>query len=144
MAEEISKRFRVFRGRTRRPRVEFMDGPERVYVYEDGNLRLEIPVPPLDVFAAFVRELDKLGAEGADAEDYVTTLARALWVLRQQPRKRGLFRTRYGMPEVDEEAALNFLKEKVRRADVALTSLAPALFGLVEYIIRNDDKLRGV
>jgi hypothetical protein len=42
------------------------------------------------------------------------------------------------MPEVDEEAALNFLKEKVRRADVAFTSLAPALFGFVQHVIGSE------
>jgi len=38
---------------------------EQVYVYEDERLRLEVPVPPLDVFLAFVRELERLGAAGA-------------------------------------------------------------------------------
>jgi hypothetical protein len=137
MAEEVRKKFGIFRGRARRPKFELKDNPARVSVYEDENLKLEIPVPPLDVFAAFVRELDTLSTEDADAEKYLTTLARAFWLLHRRPKA-------WELPEVDDEAALKFFKEKVRRADVALTSLAPALFGLVEYIIRNDDKLRGV
>jgi hypothetical protein len=83
---------------------------------------------------AFVRELDKLGAEPANAEKYVRVLARAFWVLHRRPGKRGLFREKYVVPEVDEEAALTLLKGKLRRGDVALKSLAPALFGLVEYV----------
>jgi MoxR-like ATPase len=132
MAEEVGKKFGIFRGR-RRLKVELADSPERVYVYEDEQLRLEIPVPPIDVFSAFVRELDKLGAEDADIERYVTTLARAFWLLHHRPR-RGLFGKRYELPEVDEEAALKLLKEKVRRADVAFMSLAPALFGFIKHV----------
>jgi len=139
MAEEVSRNFGIFRGRTRRPKFELKNKAPRVYVYEDENLRLEIPVPPLDVFLAFVRELDKLGAEGANAEGYVTTLARAFWLLHQKPRERGLFRKRYVVPDVDEEAALNLLKEKVRRGDVAVKSLVPAMFGLVEYVVGKND-----
>ena len=43
------------------------------------------------------------------------------------------------MPAVDEEAALTLLKEKVRRGDVAVKSLAPALFGLVKYVVGRND-----
>jgi hypothetical protein len=134
MAEGISKRLGIFRGRARRPKFELMDKAPRLYVYEDDNLRLEIPVPPLDVFLAFVRELDKLGTEDADIEKYLTTLARAFWLLHQRPWKRGLFGKRYELPEVDEDAALTLLKEKVRRGDVAIKSLAPALFGLLRFV----------
>jgi hypothetical protein len=114
--------------------VELKGDAPAVYVYEDENLRLEIPVPPLEVFLAFVRELDKLGAEDADAEKYVTILARAFWLLHQRPRERGLFRKKYVVPEVDEDAALTLLKGKVRRGDVAVKSVAPALFGLLKYV----------
>lgn len=141
MAEEVSRKFGIFRGRARGVKVELKDNVPRVYVYEDENLRLEIPVPPLEVFVAFVRELDKLGAEDADAEKYVTILARAFWLLHQRPRKRGLFRKKYVVPDVDEEAALNLLKEKVRRGDVAFKSLGPALFGLVNYVANGSEEL---
>jgi len=139
MAEEVSKKFGIFRGRARRPKSELKDSSLPVYVYEDERLRLEVPVPLIDVFLAFVRELDKLGAEDADAEKYVTILARAFWILHQQPRRRGLFRTRYEMPAVDEKEALTLLKDKVRRGDVAVKSLVPALFGLVEYVASKND-----
>jgi hypothetical protein len=134
MAEKVTKKFGIFPGRAHRPEFELKDSPPQVYVHEDENLRLEIPVPPLDVFLAFVCELDKLGAEGVDVESSVTTVARAFWLLHQRPRRRGLFRKRYAVPEVDEEAALKLLKEKMRRGDVAVKSLAPALFGVVEYV----------
>ncbi|NIT36769.1 MAG: hypothetical protein GTN49_09750 [candidate division Zixibacteria bacterium] len=134
MAEEVSKSFGIFRGRARGVKVELKDKTPPAYVYEDENLRLEIPVPPLDVFLAFVRELDKLGAEGIDVESSVTAVARAFWLLHQRPRRRGLFRKRYAVPEVDEDAALTLLKVKVGRGDVAVKSLAPAMFGLLKYV----------
>lgn len=138
MAEEVSKSFGIFRGRARGVKVELKVKAPPVYVYEDENLRLEIPVPPLDVFLAFIRELDQLGAEDVDAEKSFAILARAFWVLHQRPRRRGLFRKRYVVPEVDEDAALTLLKEKARRGDVAVKSLAPALFGLVRYITQKE------
>ncbi len=55
MAEEVNKNFRIFRGRGRGVKVELKDNAPPAYVYEDENLRLEIPVPPLEVFLAFVR-----------------------------------------------------------------------------------------
>jgi hypothetical protein len=138
MAEKVTKEFGIFPGRARGVKVELKDNAPRVYVYEDENLRLEIPVPPLEVFLAFVRELDKLGAEDAYAEKYVTILARAFWLLHQRPRTRGLFRKSYVMPEVDEEAALTLLKREVRRGDVAVKSLLPALFGLAKYVATEN------
>jgi len=140
MAEEVSKKFGIFRDRVPGVKVALKDKAPRIYVYEDDNLRLEIPVPPLEVFLAFARELDRLGAEDADVESFVTVLARAFWLLHQRPRKRGLFRTRYEMPAVDEEEALTLLKEKVRRGDVAVKSLAPALFGLIRYIAQEESE----
>lgn len=131
----------LFRKRSPRVIVELKDiAVERVYIYEDENLRLKIPVPSLDVFLAFVKELDRLGAEAADAEKYVTVLARAFWLLHQRPRRKGLFHKRWAMPEVDEEEALTLLKKKVRRGDVAVKSLVPALFGLVRYITQKEQE----
>ena len=138
MAEEVSKSFRVCRGRARGVKVELKGNAPPAYVYEDDNLRLEIPVPPLEVFLAFARELDRLGAEEADVESFVTVLARAFWLLHQRPERRGRFRKRYVVPDVDEEAALNLLKEKVRRGDVAVKSVTPALFGLVQYVATEN------
>jgi hypothetical protein len=138
MAQTLGTNSGIFSRRARGVNVELKVDAPAVYVYEDDNLRLEIPVPPLDVFLAFVRELDKLGAEDADAEKYVTTLARAFWLLHQRPRKRGLFRKSYVMPEVDEEAALTLLKREVRRGDVAVKSLLPALFGLAKYVATEN------
>ena len=124
----------MFRGPAPGVKVELKGNAPPVYVYEDENLRLEVPVPPLDVFLAFVRELDKLGAEGVDVESSVTAVARAFWLLHQRPLRKGLFRKRYVVPEVDEEAALTLLKVKVGRGDVAVKSLAPAMFGLLKYV----------
>lgn len=134
MAEEGRKNSGMFRGPAPGVKVELKGNAPPAYVYEDENLRLEVPVPPLDVFLAFVRELDKLGAEDADAESNVTVLGRAFWVLHQRPRRKGLFRKRYAVPEVDEDAALTLLRVKVRRGDVAVKSLAPAMFGLLKYV----------
>ena len=139
MARTLGANSGIFRRRARGVDVELKGDAPAVYTYEDENLRLEIPIPPLDVFLAVVRELDKLGAEYADIERYGTTLARAFWLLHQRPRRRGLFRKRYVMPVVDEEAALTLLREKVRREDIAIRSLIPALFGLVEYAVGKND-----
>ncbi len=110
---------------------------EQVYVYEDERLRVTIPVPSLEVFEAVVRELERLGPELTDIHEYVTILARAFWLLHQRPR--GLFawlrRKKYVVPEVDEAAALELLRKRIPRADVVVTSLAPALFGLLERVM---------
>jgi hypothetical protein len=127
--------FPLFGRRAPAVKVELKEAAlKQVYVYEDENLKLEIPVPPLEVFLAFVRELDKLGAEGVDVESSVTTVARAFWLLHQRPLRKGFFRKRYVVPEVDEDAALTLLRVKVRRGDVAVKSLAPAMFGLLKYV----------
>lgn len=137
MAEEVRKSFAIFRGRGRGVKVELNDRPLPVYVYEDERLRLEIPVPPFKIFLAFVKELDRLGAEPADAEECVTILARAFWLLHQRPRRWGPFRRRQEMPTIDDDAALKLLNKKVRRSDVAFKSLVPALFGLVRYVTQK-------
>jgi len=114
---------------------------EQVYVYEDERLKLTIPVPSLEVFEAVVRELERLGPEVRDIHEYVTILARAFWLLHQRPRRRGWWgwwrRNKYVVPDVDEKAALELLYKKVRRADVAVKSLAPALFGLLEHVMHK-------
>jgi hypothetical protein len=55
MVQTIGTNSGIFRSRARGIGVELKSDAPAVYVYEDGNLRLEIPVPPLDVFLAFVR-----------------------------------------------------------------------------------------
>lgn len=129
--------FKLFRRRGPVVTVELKEAAlKRVYVYEDENLKLEVPVPPLDVFLAFVRELDKLGPEAADAEGYVTILARAFWLLHQRPKETGfLWRPRSRAPKVDEDEALKYLEVKVKNLEVALLSLPSALFGLVRYVV---------
>jgi hypothetical protein len=143
MAQTLGINSGIFRSRAPGVGVELKGGVPAVYVYEDENLRLEIPVPPLEVFLSFVRELDKLGAEDADVEKYLTTLARAFWLLHQRPRLKGLFRKKYVIPEVDDEVARKLLNSKVRRCDVAVKSLPPALFGLVEYCVGVHVKRKG-
>jgi hypothetical protein len=113
---------------------------EQVYVYEDERLRLTIPVPSVEVFEAVVRELERLGPDVADIHEYVTILARAFWLLHQRPRRgwwARLRRSKYVVPDVDEKAALELLYKKVRRADVAVKSLAPAFFGLLEHVMHK-------
>lgn len=136
MAEEVSRNFGIFRGRASGVKVAIKDNPPRVYVYEDENLRLEVPVPTLEVFVAFVRELDKLGAEDADAEKYVTILARAFWLLHQRPKVTGILWWRQtAAPKVDEREARALLEREVRSVEVALVSLTSALFGFVNYVM---------
>jgi hypothetical protein len=135
MAEKISKRFGISRGRARRPRVELAERPAQVYVYEDEVLKIEIPVPPLDVFVAFVRELDKLGGEDADVEKYLTTLARAFWVLHRRPGRRGVLRRRYKLREPSDDEAGAFLVGIFPRVDLVLESLSKALAGFVTYVL---------
>jgi hypothetical protein len=113
---------------------------DEVYVYEDERLRFQTRVPHIKVFLAFVRELDRLGAEGDEAEAQVTVLARAFWVLSQRPKRKGFIKKRCVMPEVDEEAALGLYRAKFPRAKVAAASLAAALFGLVEFVTRDENE----
>ncbi len=111
---------------------------EQFYVYEDERLRLAVPVPSLEVFEAVVRELERLGPDLTDLHEYVTILARAFWLLHQRPERRGFlsrFRRRRDLREVDEAAALELLRKRIPRADVVVTSLAPALFGLLERVM---------
>ncbi len=108
---------------------------DEVYVYEDERLRFQIRVPRIEIFLAFTRELDRLSAVPEDAETQVMVLARALWVLRQRPKRKGFLRKRCVMPEVDEEAALEFYRAEFPRAKVAAASLAAALFGLVKFVM---------
>jgi hypothetical protein len=110
---------------------------EQVYVYEDERLRLTIPVPSLEVFEAVVRELERLGPELTDIHEYVTVIGRAFWLLHHKPERRGFlpgFRRRL-LREPSDDEALKFLEEKVKRADVVIKSLAPALFGLIEFVM---------
>jgi hypothetical protein len=113
---------------------------DEVYVYEDERLRFQIRVPHIKVFLAFVRELDRLGAVPDDAEAQVTVLARALWVLRQRPKRKGFIKKRCVVAEVDEEAALGLYRAKFPRAKVAAASLAAALFGLVEFVMCDKNE----
>jgi hypothetical protein len=111
---------------------------EQLYVYEDERLRLTIPVPSLEVFEAVVRELERLGPDLTDLHEYVTILARAFWLLHQRPGRRGVFarfRRRRVLREPSDDEALKLLEKKVKRADVAIQSLAPALLGLVEHVL---------
>ncbi len=117
---------------------------EQVYVYEDERLRLTIPVPSLEVFEAVVRELERLGPDVTDIHEYVTVLARAFWLLHQKPARRGgLFRRRRVLREPSDDEALKLLEKKVKRADVAIKSLAPALLGLVEHVMYKKKEEAG-
>jgi hypothetical protein len=110
---------------------------EQLYLYEDERLRVTIPVPSLEVFEAVVRELERLGPDLTDIHEYVTVIGRAFWLLHQKPARRGFlpgFRRRVLREPTDDEA-LKFLEEKVKRADVVIKSLAPALFGLIEFVM---------
>jgi len=145
MAEKVTRTFGIFRGRRAGVKVELKEAAQkRVYVYEDENLRLEIPVPPLEVFLAFARELDRLGAEDADVESFVTVLARAFWLLHQKPKEVGfLWWRRTAAPKVDEREARGFLESEVKSVEVALVSLAPALLEFINHVMgggRADGK----
>jgi hypothetical protein len=111
---------------------------EQVYVYEDERLRLTIPVPSLEVFEAVVRELERLGPDLTDIHEYVTVIGRAFWLLHHKPARRGflpVFRRRRVLRDPTDDEALEFLEEKVKRADVVIKSLAPALFCLIEFVM---------
>ena len=98
---------------------------EQVYVYEDERLRLTMPVPTLEVFEGVVRELERLG-EAADADAYVSALARAFGLLYRGAEGKGA--------AVCDEG-LKLLAREVPRADVILTSMREALFGLVASVV---------
>ena len=106
---------------------------EQVYVYEDERLRLTIPVPTLEVFEAVVRELERLGPDLQDVQEYVTVLARAFWLLQRNHTFR----------EPGDDEALRFLERAVPRADAVLTSVREALFALVESVAGKRGGGRG-
>jgi hypothetical protein len=97
---------------------------EQVYVYEDERLCLTVPVPTLEVFEGLVRELERL-SDAADVDAYVSALARAFGLL---------FRGTEGNGSAVYDDELKLLAREVPRADVALTSVREALFGLVESV----------
>jgi hypothetical protein len=108
---------------------------EQVYIYEDPYLKLLIPVPPLDIFKAFVAELKKLGPEVKDEREYITILARAFWLLHQRPERRGLFRRRHALREPSDDEAERFFYENLRGAKLITTSARRAFDGLVGYVL---------
>jgi len=122
-------------------KLELKENAGRVYVYDDENIRLEVQVPPPEVFQAFTKELDRLGSAADNVEKYVTVLARAFWLLHQRPRKRGLFRKRCVVPEIDESRCLYLLSSVFPDVKTIFGSLPGALFGLVRYV-GPDEKRR--
>jgi hypothetical protein len=108
---------------------------DQVYTYEDRYLKLLIPVPPLDVFEAFVAELKKLGAGVRDEREYMTILARAFWLLHQKPRECGLLRRGSRVPKVDEAAARRLLARAVPNAAVIAESLRDALLSFAAFVL---------
>lgn len=109
---------------------------EQVYIYEDPYLKLLIPVPPLDIFEAFVAELKKLGPEVKDEREYITILARAFWLLHQRPKgRRLLWRRRSRVPKVDEAAARRLLVRALPNANVIVESLRDALISFVGFVL---------
>ncbi|HUU57052.1 MAG TPA: hypothetical protein VMW93_06910 [bacterium] len=107
---------------------------EQVFVYDDERLTFTIPVPSLDVFEAVVRELERLGPDLKDVQEYVTVLARAFWFLCPPPERRGFLRRNRPWREPGDDEALRFLERAVPRADAVLTSVREALFALVECV----------
>jgi hypothetical protein len=126
----------------RRPavKVELKENAGRVYVYDDENVRLEVQVPPPEVFRAFTKELDRLAPAADNVEKFVTVLARAFWLLHQRPRKRGLFRKRCIVPEIDESRCLYFLSSAFPDVKTMFKSLPGALFGLVRYAAPEEKR----
>jgi hypothetical protein len=116
----------------------------QVYTYEDRRLKLHIPVPPLDIFEAFVAELKKLGPGVKDEREYITILARAFWLLHQKPRERGfLWRRRSRVPKVDEAAARRLLARAVPDAGVIAESLRDALISFAGFVLGKKKTREG-
>jgi hypothetical protein len=117
---------------------------DQVYTYEDRYLKLLIPVPPLDIFEAFVSELKKLGPGVKDEGEYITILARAFWLLHQKPRERGfLRRQRSRVPKVDEAAARRLLVRAIPNAGVVAESLRDALISFAAFVLGKKKDLLG-
>jgi hypothetical protein len=109
---------------------------DQVYTYEDGRLKLVIPVPPLDIFEAVVAELKKLGPGVKNEWEYITILARAFWLLHQRPKdSRFLWWRRSRVPRVDEAAARRLLVRAVPNAAVIAESLRDALISFVGFVL---------
>jgi hypothetical protein len=122
------------RGRVRVEAGRLAD--EQVFAYEDERMRLTIPVPSLEAFEAAMRELERLGPDLADVQEYVTIIARAFWYIYQRPAsaRRGLLRRGRPWREPSDDEPLLFLARLVPNADAVLASLREALFALVECV----------
>jgi hypothetical protein len=116
---------------------------EQVYTYEDPYLKLLIPVPPLDIFEAFVAELKKFGPGIKDEREYITILARAFWLLHQKPRECGLLRRGSRVPKVDEAAARRLLFRAIPNASVIAESLRDALISFAGFVLGKKKDLLG-
>ena len=84
IAEEYGDKIRL-----RKPVPLWRIHSPRQFVYEDERCTFVIPIPRLDVFAAFYEELQHIqtldGVEDAD-EQFFDVLARAFVLLWQRPR----------------------------------------------------------
>ncbi|MGD8717916.1 MAG: hypothetical protein PVH29_03740 [Candidatus Zixiibacteriota bacterium] len=117
---------------------------DQVYTYEDRHLKLLIPVPPLDIFEAFISELKKLGPGVKDEGEYITILARAFWLLHQKPRERRIpWRQRSRVPKVDEAAARRLLVRAIPNAGVIAESLRDALISFAAFVLGKKKDLVG-
>jgi hypothetical protein len=131
--------WRLLKGRAA-VKLELKESAGRVYVYDDENVRLELRVPPAEVFRAFVKELDRLAPAADNPEKFVKVLARAFWLLHQRPRRRGLFGQWYAVPEADDRRCLNFLSSAFPEVKTMFKSLPAALFGLVRYAAPEENR----
>jgi len=133
---------RLFRGQAA-VKVALKESAGRVYVYDDENVRLEVQVPPPEVFRAFTMELDRLAPAADNVEEFVTVLARAFWLLHHWPRKRGLFRKRHVVPEADDKRSLYLLSSAFPDVKTLFKSLPAALFGLARYVAPDEKRRIG-
>jgi hypothetical protein len=105
---------------------------DQVYYYQDSYLRLTIPIPRIDVFDAYLKELAELGTD-TDLRDYIKILARAFWWLHQRPHK---------LKGPKDKQAVKLLVEAIPRADVAVNSLRDALLGLTAYVFGKKKEVK--
>ena len=138
-AEELPQEIQVAKAElSKRPKgkvgVELKRlGEEHVYVYEDEDVRLEIPVPRVDIFDAFVNEwFGKFGPETKTLSDQIKVIAGAFWLLHQKPK---FWNRKWKTPKIDNQKAYDLLVKAIPKTSVVLNSLPVALTGLVEYVV---------
>lgn len=128
--------------KSRRPVPFWRIHAPRKFVYEDERCTLVLPIPRLDIFAAFFEEFKQLpdALKVDDPDAAIGVLARAFTILHIRPK----WYQRKWIPEfeIDTTWARNFLLTRLP-TDIVLTSLPLALGEFTAYVTGIKKKTNG-